>query len=221
MAKVLRSFIMDELGNPLIQIDFKSSHALHLVKEIKGYIYMKPPTHPPDVCTLLENEACQIERLLRQKEVGLYEYIQTMYYKEYGRSIDRKTAKEMWNKRYLNGMRPDSKDSRWIKSLFPAISRYASSLPKNHLSLRLHKSESTLLNNQIIRRISVEAPEALVYGIYDAILVNRSCFDVVYNIMLEESSAYFGFEPGVDVEELKRPVIHTIGRDDNQDQIAA
>ena len=50
LDRELKPFIQDSKGDPLVSIDFRSSHAFHLWNELKGFLHMeKKPPPPPYV----------------------------------------------------------------------------------------------------------------------------------------------------------------------------
>lgn len=208
LNKELRPFIKDSNGDDLIGIDFKSSHTFHLLSMILNN--KKVPTSintekeggmSPNVGTFF-GEGKKMLNLAQT--VGIYEYITEMHQQELNEKIDREKAKEIFINRFLYGQYPNQQLSKWVKSLFPEITKYIDNIGNDQLSSELMRSESKLLNNIIVRRIAIETPGATVYGIFDSILVDKKHFDEVYNIIIEESSRYFGFDSKLHVTEPKQ-----------------
>lgn len=203
LNKDYRRFLVDEGGQSLISIDFRSSHTYHLVRWLREVV--KSEKHSNDkkhldksLCISLLKELTELQQILETG--GIYEHVRDLYNLINHTQIDREKAKSIWIEHFLYGKYPERKVSKWVKSLFPSISRCLESFGRRQVSVELMKSESELLNRKIIRRISQEAPNATIFGIFDSLLVDQSHFCRVYEIILTEAYQSFQFVPALNVE---------------------
>jgi len=180
LKKEYRKYIVDTSGNSLTEIDFKSSHIFHLIKII---------TDSTPSIELLD----EVNRLKEIALSDIYEYV-AMQGKKIGYILNRQEAKQLFIESFLYGMFPKRKRSIWVNSLFPAVSEFLNTKNRKQRSIEIQKSESYLLNNRIFKRIAIELPDSINYGIFDSILVERKYIDEVYQIMKEESAGYFGYQ---------------------------
>lgn len=208
LSKILRPYILDSKGRSLFSIDFSCSHYHHLILTLKLKSWVR------SIGKGLGGEAIRTQLFEELPKIDIYNHIQNEYWTRFKREISRDEAKDLWNQYFLCGKGLGSNTSKTIKSLFPELNKVIESMSPdgvkeshNLLSTLLQKSESKLLNNIIIRRIAHEAPDATIFGIFDALLVDKDHFDEVYNIMLEEGTKYFGYEAKLKHEELKREIV--------------
>jgi hypothetical protein len=188
LKKEYRKYLLCKNDRSLFEIDFKSSHAFHLIKEIKE--------SENDLDLLLE-----VDELKNLAVTGdLYEYL-VNHPKLECLNLDRDKAKELFIKSFLYGMYASRKNSKLINSIFPIISKYMTEIPRKTRSIQLQRNEAKLLNNYIIKRVADECPNCTLYGLFDAILIDEDHVDIVYNIMIEESSRFFGFKVPLSVKD--------------------
>lgn len=190
LKKELRSFILDTDDHTLLIIDFSASHLFHLIKLIQD-------SSPSPAL------AAEVEELRTiAVSSGIYEHVQKKYYNENGKEITRDQAKDIFIPYFLYGKYKKSKTSIWVKSLFPQVSKFIDSWNRRTLNIEIQKKESYLLNRVIFNRIAVELPDSICYGMFDGVLVEENYFDQVFNIILEESTNYFGYEVPIGTSEI-------------------
>ena len=139
---------------------------------------------------ILIDEVDRLREIIHNE--GIYEYIQNEYFEQFRQRKDREWAKNLWMKGFICGGNYQSVD--WVKTvLFPNLALFISHIGNRELSVALQRSEAYLLNNVIIRRISNELHDCILFSIYDSVLVDAGNSWSVQNIVDEESRKYFGF----------------------------
>ncbi len=190
LKKEYRKYLISEDHYTLLAIDFKTSHLFHLLKKI---IDLNPPNE------LLE-EAYKMKELAMN---DIYQFVADEHLKSFNTVIGRKKAKDLFIKGFLYGMYPKRKINIWVKKLFPEISAFIDSNTRSAISCDLQKSEASLLNNRIFKRIALEADRSITaFGLFDSIVVDSDHFDQVHDIMVEESFKYFGYDIPLTTEDL-------------------
>jgi hypothetical protein len=215
----VRPFLRDRNGECLLQIDFTSSHALHLIKvitdSIKGYPYIiniggeeegrrYPYIATPKLKSLNTNNLISEIEGLKDKILhytpDIYKYFADKYEERHGTRIspnpviERTRMKDLWNASFLCGYYANTrKDPIWIRSLYPEISKYIELTGYKKFACMLLNSEAKLMNNIIIREVMKVKRDCLLFGLFDAVIVESAVFDEVKSIMYEKAEEYFGF----------------------------
>lgn len=198
MSKTYRKYMVCKEGLTMLSIDFKTSHLFHLLKII---IDSNPSND------LLLKEVNMVKDLASKGDI--YQYVANEFEKKFNKPIDREEAKDLFITRFLYGMYPKQKLSIWIKSLFPLITEFVTSYQRKTISRLVQQSESRLLNNFIFKRIANELDDNQItcFGLFDSITVDQNHFDQVFDIMMEESTGYFGYQVPLTVED------YSVGKD--------
>lgn len=198
LKKEYRTYLKCKAGKSLISIDFKSSHIFHLIKLVND---------SGSTDKALMNEINSMKEI--SIKGGLYEYVVDQHNKAFNSNINRQVGKELFIEYFLFGKYPKRKIAIWLKSLFPNVSKFITgNYSRRNFSIALQQSESRLLNNLIFKSIaeSVNSSETTVFGIFDSVLVDKSNFDLVYNLMIENSTKFFGFDVPLTITELNKRV---------------
>ncbi|MBK7652064.1 MAG: hypothetical protein IPJ20_16950 [Flammeovirgaceae bacterium] len=125
----------------------------------------------------------------------IYQFVADEHLKSFNTVIGRKKAKDLFIKGFLYGMYPKKENKYLGQKLFPEISAFIDSNTRSAISCDLQKSEASLLNNRIFKRIALEADRSITaFGLFDSIVVDSDHFDQVHDIMVEESFKYFGYD---------------------------
>lgn len=189
LKKEYRKYLICRKGYSLLEIDFQSSHLFHLIKLI---IDSKPSN-------------ALLDEVNRMKQIsltnGIYEHVM-MQAMACGFDLTRPEAKSLFIESFLYGKYPKRKRSQWVHSLFPEVSKFIKEFGRSSLSIQLQRSEATLLNNRIFKRIALQIPDSIVYGVFDSVLVNEDPYDAVFDIMFEESQSFFGWEVPLTTKDL-------------------
>lgn len=205
-----RSFIKDNQGNDLMEIDFKSSHLNHLIRVIEHDLNIGNIVASIDQ-KLLKNEINVIKQLIENGDI--YNQVCIGYASSFRKQIVRDQAKDLILKNWLNGAYEQRKKSKWIASIYPTITQYIHSINpvetvngksirnRKPLSNRLLASEARLVNEIIIGRLAKEFPNSISFNVFDSILIEEDHVDHLYRIMMEESEKYFGFECQIELKE--------------------
>lgn len=197
-----RSFIKDNDGNDLMEIDFKSSHLNHLLRVIEEDI-TKGAVKESINKKLLISEIKDLKCLIENGDV--YNDFCFRHVKRFGTQILRDKAKELVLENWINCAYENRKLSKWVASIYPTITEYIHTINpeetangkvkrnRKPLSNRLLTSEARLINELIVGRLAKEFPESVAYTVFDSILIDEDHVDHLYRIMIEESEKYFGF----------------------------
>jgi len=202
----------------LMQIDFTASHALHLIKVIsenlgQGYPYITkerrgrggslytatPRLNEIDRAKLASEMEFLKDKVMNYKK-DIYQYLADRYEEDNGYRVDddpnkeRDIIKDLWNQSFICGYYINTRNNpKWIKSVFPEISKYIETVGYKPFATELMKSEATLLNARIIRRICRTYRNCLLFGLFDAVVFDGDYFEGIQEIMYDESEKYFGF----------------------------
>lgn len=180
MRKEYRKYLRCKDGYSLMEIDFKSSHVLHLLK----IIFESSPSNA------LLDEANRIKDILTNGDI--YQFVADQEsLAEF--ELDRAKAKELFIQHFMYGKQKKWRKSKAVKALFPAISDFLDN-DRKEMSRTVQRAESRLLNNIIVKRIATEYPSCTLYGVFDALLLDEDHFDQIARIVREESESFFGFE---------------------------
>jgi hypothetical protein len=221
MSKEARSFISGIDGQPLVQLDFKSSytfHLLHLIRKEKGYIgAIKncPYNTYQHQGTLLEKE---LEFLYDKcMDHDIYRFIAHEYKKSFApldpdNSKARDIVKDCWNHSFLSSESPKHPMLfKFIIEMFPQINSFIAKRGRYTLWIALMRSEANLVHHQIISRISKEIGlDCTLFSIHDALLIDRTNAATILGIMEEESELFFGFPVRIKSEQLENPLHHEV-----------
>ncbi len=181
LKKEYRKYLLDKDNCSLMEIDFKSSHLFHLLKEINE--------SSPSV--ELQQEIDMVKDIALNGDI--YQYVANQpVLADY--HLTRDAAKDLFIKSFLYGMFPNRIKTIQVKSIFPLMTKHLDAKTRKLRSIDLQRSESYLVNRMIMKRIAVECNDITIYGIFDSVLVDENNYDQVYRIMEEESFKYFGYE---------------------------
>ena len=191
MPKEIRPFLKDKSGNSLIELDFSSFNAFALYKLLNNL---------PSI--ILHDSNVDIMHF--EKDLEIYKYLLSTgdFYSQLksclftNASINREEFKSKVLIKWLNG-KPESKNrfKKRMDEYLPAIGKILNALKdKNYSSFSssLMKMESELVNYTIYKKFINENPEAVVYTIFDCLLVEAKYVKVLESMMLEEGNNFFG-----------------------------
>lgn len=222
IKKELRYYFKDANGNTMHELDFSASHVAHLIKAVlDDFRDDKVNAQINKECLI--SEANAFRGMVESGDV--YTIIGNKYFNDHRRDItknynrsrkykDRKDGrsivKELVLVKWLNGYgKGRGNDIKWLRSKYPNITAFIDSInadDRRSLSRRLQTSESYLLHDIIVGRISKECSDSIMYTVHDSVIVEPKYANEVYSIMCEEVSKYFPFTAQVTNKgEIKNP----------------
>lgn len=191
MPKILRQFMKDSKGNSLIELDFTAFNAYALYRFIR---------------TLSVDYLAQIGVGIKelQRDLAIYQNLlldDDFYtsFKDYVFTIAKVTRDEFKKKfliEWLNAKPNSSSDfKKAIDRSFPQIARVLDAIKQdkyNSLSINLMKLESELVNYTIYKKFVGEYPQAVIYTIFDCIMIQPELANSLKILMIKEGSKFFG-----------------------------
>jgi hypothetical protein len=199
MKKELRKrTLLDDLGKPLTDVDFRSSHLQHLIlvisDDLEKGVYV-PTMERSSFLEYLNHFKADV------LSTDFYQNICDEYLKRFDVVAGRDKAK-LFVMYWLNNSQKNWRGVKLLNQMYPEISEYIRTVngeTKNQLSIKLQRSEAYLVNNLVIDRLASEYPESVCYTIFDGFMVEGAYKDVLLDLIREESLKYFGFEARVKV----------------------
>ena len=197
MPKFLRKYIVDKNNVPMRELDFSNFNVMLLYKILKEYI---------DNNEVSDKVKFEFNRYISDIKDDFYLKI-VEYYAKGGYDISRDLAKEIVLIHWINAKQDCyNQDFKIMKKLFPELTKIITKLKgdSRHSYLNFYndimKRESELVNKIIYSRIMNELPSAVVYTIFDGIIVEDNFTSQIQKIMMEEGKKYIGHEMKVKIK---------------------
>jgi len=211
LPSFLRPFIMFQEYN-LVYLDISSSQPFFLYKLLNDYLKNvksleagrereKEGKEYNEFTFLKEELKIYGEKL---QEGKLYSFLESEIKKK-GIEYTGELKKELFRNWLYCKPTTNSKTKEVIKEIFPYITNVIDHLKKDNykdLPINLTKMESRAVINHICKRICQEVHDPFVITIHDGIITTSEQVDEIYNIMLEELTAFVGIKPHIKVELL-------------------
>lgn len=191
MPKEIRRFLKDKTGNSLVELDFSSFNAFALYRLLNNL--PSKIIHESNVNKIqFEKDTETYKKLLSTGD--FYSQLKACLFTN--ASIQREEIKSKVLIEWLNG-KPESKSTfkKRMDEFLPSIGRVLNALKEknyNSFSSSLMKMESELVNYTIYKKFVTENPEAIVYTIFDCLLVEVKYVRILETRMLEEGNKFFG-----------------------------
>lgn len=188
MPKELRPYIKDIEGNSLVELDFASFNAFVVYKIINSFT----PDFKSNVEKIaFENEVDLYRRLLSGGD--FYNDFKGYFFKD--EELSRDEVKDIVLKRWFNGkLNSQNKYRKHLLIRMPIISSIIDSMKAiryKDFSIFTMKMESELVNDIIYKKYIDLHPDALMYTIFDSIMVEQRYAVQLQSLMVEEGSRYF------------------------------
>lgn len=188
LPKIVRPFIKDDEGKSLVELDYGSFNAFVVYKILN--------TIKPEYKT-------NAEKIAFESELDLYRRILSggnfyMDFKEIffaDKDLDREQIKEIVLRHWFNArVNSRNKYRKRLLQRLPRISEIIDSMKSDkyeNFSLIAMRMESELINDIVYKKFIETYPEAIMYTIFDSILVEQRYSPQLHTMMLEEGSRYF------------------------------
>lgn len=188
MPKELRQFIKDGEGHCLTELDFGSFNP-YLVYKMINEVYPEFKSNAEKIA--YENEVDLYRRVLSGGD--FYRDFKVVFFRE--AELDRDQIKEIVLKHWFNG-RLNSKNPyrQHMMKRLPRITAIIDSLKEvryENFSNFTMSRESELVNDIVYKKFIDIYPDAIMYTIFDSILVERKHAAQLQSLMQEEGSRYF------------------------------
>lgn len=197
MPKFLRKYIVDKNNVPMKELDFSNFNVMLLYKIFKEYIDNKEVS---------DKVKAEFNRYTSDIKDDFYLKV-VEYYDRGGYNISREVAKEIVLIHWINAKQDSyNRDFKIMKKLFPELTKIMIKLKGDSRGSYLNfynnimKRESELVNKIIYSRIMNELPSAVVYTIFDGLIVEDEYTSQIQKIMLEEGEKYIGHEMKVGIK---------------------
>lgn len=200
IPKKLREFIKDNDNKSLVELDYNNCNPRLLYKQIMDYI-----THHEIVDLELDKE---LEQYKEDLSDDFYEVIIERF-DDNGIIIDRDTAKTLVLRHWINqATYYESNESKIMSTLYPNITKLLNKMKgktgktNREYFNNIMKLESYLINNLVYNEITTKHPDAIVYTIFDGIMIERKYGDELKEIMERRGLELIGIEMNVSMLQL-------------------
>lgn len=204
MPRDIRQFIQDHEGNSLVELDYSSFNAFAVYKiantqkrdfksEVEKYYF--------------ENELDMYRRLLSSG--NFYTDFKDAYLPD--ETLTRDEVKDIILKDWFNGtLTSRNKHKKKLDGKLPNIAKVLNEIKSNNYKNFSHttmKMESEIVNDIVYRNFIELYPDAIMYTIFDCILVEQKYFAQLNTMMVEEGSKYFNLNCIVKAKGVKDTVL--------------
>lgn len=188
MPKELRPFIKDGEGKSLVELDFGSCNAFIVYKIINELVpYYQ--SNAEKIAT--ENEVDLYRRLLSGGD--FYRDFKDVFFAD--EQFSRDQVKDIVLKNWFNGkLNSRNRYRKYMLQRLPRISTIIDSMKAKRyedFSIFAMRMESELVNNIIYTKFINLYPDAIMFTIFDSILVEQKYSTQLQSMMFEEGSRYF------------------------------
>ena len=191
LKREFRSFLTDNEGQRLWELDFTSSILLHFVKLLQAKL----------------SEGRITSSLLFESEFNLFKLkvINQDFYSTTAGELNSLPKRKLYYLRdkakkltmyWLTGSYKNWNSIKHFHNTYPLITEFINSTnagTKNNLIATLFRSESHLTNEKILKRLGEEEPNSRSYNLFDGFMIEQRFVELATKIAIEESRAYFGF----------------------------
>lgn len=188
MPKELRKFIKDRDGNSLTELDFGSFNPFLVYKILNT---MTPEYSSNAEKIAFENELDLYRRLISGGD--FYRDFKEVFFPDI--NLTRDQIKDIVLKYWFNGkLNSRDKYRQHMLKRLPRISGIIDSLKQvqyENFSNFTMSRESELVNDIIYKKFIEIFPDAIMYTIFDSLLVEQKYAAQLHSMMLEEGSRYF------------------------------
>lgn len=196
MPKVIRPYIKDNDGNSLIELDFGSFNAFAVYRIINEWA---DEVKTPDEQLLFKKELELYTKFLLSND--FYMALKDEYFAEI--NLSRDNIKDIVLHNWFNGtLKSRDKYKKVMDSSLPFITKIINTIKEkdyksfSHLTMMM---ESQLVNDIIYNKFITLHPDAVLYTIFDCIMIEQKHADELHKIMLELGTNYFGIQCRVKV----------------------
>jgi hypothetical protein len=191
MPRELRRFLLDSDGNPLQELDFASFNGFAVYKILCISKY-RPKTTEDQIA--YDEEIKFYRKFLTMGD--FYTSIKAIVIPE--EELTREEIKDIILQRWFNG-RPNSLNPyrKKFKERLPVITKIIDLLKVpayNNFSITAMQMESQLVNEIIYNKFITMHPDAMVYSVFDCLMVNQKYEQELQALMIDEGTKFFGIQ---------------------------
>lgn len=199
MPKLIRPYIYDRNGHSMVELDFGAFNAFALYAFlIKKNVANEIPLQGEELVRF-KNEVKEYGYLLQGND-----FYATLMRNPHININNRSDFKKKFLKDWLNAkIKNKSTFRKSMESVFPMISKVLTAFKTNNYKQYTNtfmKMESELVNHTIYKQFVEKYPDALIYTIFDCVLIEFQYSKILFKMMMDEGSKFFGVAPKVSIK---------------------
>jgi len=204
MPRDIRQFIQDKEGNSLVELDYSSFNAFAVYKIANSQ---------------KRNFNTNVEKLFFEHELSMYRTLLSggNFYTDFkdvylpNEVLTKDEVKNIVLRLWFNGkLTSDNRYKKMLDKKLPNITKVLNEIKSEDFKNFSHvtmKMESEIVNDIVYRNFIELYPDAIMYTIFDCILVETKYFAQLQTMMVEEGSAYFNLNCNVKAKNINNTVL--------------